>query len=1461
MKKLAVILLAVVMAFSMAIFAACADKPAEEPGNPNNPGTEQPVDPDRPLTEEQMRAKLAEFKTFLTTEHESFSVSSEMVVTDPDDGDSSVKVSVDATSTRIRASFTAADDEGEYSGDSYYVYDAADELWYLVNVYSDGTIEKPELIFVNATDVDYVVDNVIDMRVTTVDDLLSVMDDAAIDNGAFVYSDRYGTMKLSFGGGEYTLEISMSSEGSSLSIKLTFRPDVTAFDIPAAVTEAIDAISPEAITVAKYLNEFEKSSALVTVTKSGEGFATETQKGFIGGGEYSLYSQDNQHSVITIGGQNVRIEQSGESEPRIENSYSSSDTETIRGMLFAENIFSFISGSQKESYEYFCLKDGSDGKIVVLDEDGEQTYAGHAITDLEIDYSTEGKIVMTFKVNVGDDGVENYVVTLTNVGETVTPDYAPSVGHVKARVFDNVYYLTMEMGGVKYAGAALVFGYDEIIDIKKEITVDDGVYKVTLISPYLLANNYNVTAVVVPDSVTEAYNFADEGIVCKIYYKGDALPEDLNLARTKRLLVYFYSAETPTEKGYYWHYADDNMIEEYKSASMFTITFHGYGDEYYELEVTEDGLVLGTVYDPYDEDGKSFVGWYYDKDTWEDEFDPDDVGKVTANFDVYARFERTYRVEFETAHGFVSSSGNSYYVIENEPVPQDAGYIYEFEGWYFDSDFTRKATFPLTLTEDTVLYAKWNESEYGYVSIPDTDGTTIAYALAVYNGDGKDVVIPETYKGLPVSAVNSDCFEGVEDRIRSLTILGNIGNLGNLTSGAFGNLANLVKVTIGANITDIGGEIARYAEYGELDESEIFANCYSIKEVRILSTELKTAIESGVRYPFGGLLRNKYDNNEMDVYYDTTTPSKITEEGCYIFRTDGMNRKWIIKYLPELADDKANVTIPTLYGIDAYAFYNRAEIKTVTFGNVNYIKHDAFNGVGITSLVVPDSVTFIGDYAFGNCRKLLTVTFGTGMRNLTTEAFKDSDNLVEVINRSTRMTVVKPDDEYEQFGHALIVKNDANATSSLVYDANGCVTLTVPGEDEEDTRVYLVAYLVDYDDAPASVVIPEGVTDIRDGIFAGDDVNNYKNIKTVTLPSTLIYIGDFAFDYSGLTSLTIPDGVTGIGNYAFDNTAITEINIPASVGTVGLHAFDIPTLTHVTVNGVIANISAETFGSEFNGYTWELGCAYLGNASNSNIILVKADNSVRGYTLPTTAIKQIANYAFNGCDKLSSIRIPESVEYIGAYAFEDCTSLYKVELGSGVRYIGNNAFRYCYKLYEVINHSTLNITAGSLNYGEIARHALNVSTGDTSIITKTADGFVFMTRTLAVESSDSVVNTELYFLIAYDGDGGEITLPANFNGNKYRVYNSAFTGRTDVNKITIDKNAIAPGQLKVNGAPLYSLAQNSFWLDNGTKLAIEFNGTQEEWGAISKYDYSDGTGTWYGTTKVTVTCSDGTIQL
>lgn len=67
--------------------------------------------------------------------------------------------------------------------------------------------------------------------------------------------------------------------------------------------------------------------------------------------------------------------------------------------------------------------------------------------------------------------------------------------------------------------------------------------------------------------------------------------------------------------------------------------------------------------------------------------------------------------------------------------------------------------------------------------------------------------------------------------------------------------------------------------------------------------------------------------------------------------------------------------------------------------------------------------------------------------------------------------------------------------------------------------------------------------------------------------------------------------------------------------------------------------------------------------------------------LPVT---KIGYYAFEGCENLQSVSIPDSVTHIDTSAFQNCTKLAEVTLGSGLTEISASAFAGCVSLVNIV---------------------------------------------------------------------------------------------------------------------------------------------------------------------------------
>ncbi|MDR1562102.1 MAG: leucine-rich repeat domain-containing protein [Dysgonamonadaceae bacterium] len=320
-----------------------------------------------------------------------------------------------------------------------------------------------------------------------------------------------------------------------------------------------------------------------------------------------------------------------------------------------------------------------------------------------------------------------------------------------------------------------------------------------------------------------------------------------------------------------------------------------------------------------------------------------------------------------------------------------------------------------------------------------------------------------------------------------------------------------------------------------------------------------------------------------------------------------------------------------------------SSITTVLIGDgVTSIGNWAFyHCIELTSVTIPNSVTSIGDWAFISCDGLTSVTIPNSVISIGEGAFEDCFKLTDIT-----------------------IPN--GVTSIEDYTFNGCSSL-------------------------ASVTIPESVTSIGHDAF-----NSCSGLTSVTIPNSVTSIGDMAFyECSKLTSVTIGNSVTSIGNSAFYHCIeLISITIPESVTSIGDGAFfRCSALTAIDVSENNTVYASEN-GVLFNKVKSAL-IQYPAGKQDVSYNIPSSVTSIRegafshcsgltSVTIPNS-VTIIEGYAFNSCSGLTSVTIPNSVTRIGGYAFSTCIGLTSVTIGNSVTSIGGYAFNDCTGLTSVTN--------------------------------------------------------------------------------------------------------------------------------------------------------------------------------
>ncbi len=350
----------------------------------------------------------------------------------------------------------------------------------------------------------------------------------------------------------------------------------------------------------------------------------------------------------------------------------------------------------------------------------------------------------------------------------------------------------------------------------------------------------------------------------------------------------------------------------------------------------------------------------------------------------------------------------------------------------------------------------------------------------------------------------------------------------------------------------------------------------------------------------------------------------------------------------------SSVTIPTTVE------YNSTTYRVTSIGDRAF-----YYCFSLTSVTIPNSVTSIGEWAFSDCSSLTSITIPDGVTSIGEWAFSDCSSLTEVTIPNSVTTI----------------------GNSAFY---GCSSLTAPIYND-----HMFAFLPT--NHSGVYTIPNGITSIAGGAFSG-----CTSLTSVTIPNSVTSIGDNAFSgcssltditwnaksctstpfsviASQITSFTFGEEVTAIPASLCKNMGnLTAITIPNNVKEIGAYAFysctNLTTANILNDDVIIGEYAFTNCPLLYNRFD---NAKYLAVGKNKYHTLIEAkDKEITSCVIyPKTQV--IGGKAFESCQYLTEIEIPETVTEIKEGAFSSCSSLSQINIPNNVTTIGSNVFYNC----------------------------------------------------------------------------------------------------------------------------------------------------------------------------------------
>lgn len=401
-------------------------------------------------------------------------------------------------------------------------------------------------------------------------------------------------------------------------------------------------------------------------------------------------------------------------------------------------------------------------------------------------------------------------------------------------------------------------------------------------------------------------------------------------------------------------------------------------------------------------------------------------------------------------------------------------------------------------------------------------------------------------------------------------------------------------------------------------------------------------------------------------------PSTLREIGDAGFITSG---------LTELDLPKKTVSV----GHSAFA---GNPLRSVNLSAVESIGPQAFSQTKIEHLVLPDSVTSVGEGAFVQISDLIDVTIG---RNI------PADQLTGVFDMQTTW-VANP--RLERFIVPGNVKHYSER-EGMLYDKAGKKLFSMPRAHVNGGTLKILDGTTEVADmavvgANASVLqLPEGLERIGFNAFAGsafESLTTPDSLKVIdrhafTSNSRLKSVeftqvktlGAYAFAYAGVLKDVSLGSLESIGDYAFEqNHALTEITIPDSVKSIGTSAFlNSTNLRKVHLGSGVTELGEAVFTgipglteltiAEGNpAFTSDENVLYGRDGDELSLLLYLPTKKDKEYNVLDGTVR-IGEQAFRGNEALERVVLPEGLLDLSVGSFNSLPNLSEVVFPDSLR--------------------------------------------------------------------------------------------------------------------------------------------------------------------------------------------------